>query len=467
MADGTLAGEGAAVGASDHQQRQPDTAGSSSSLGTGAGGGEGVMGADGVPGMAGIALYGPDSEPSGGVSEGVAATAATTAVAAAGTVVAGMVMGTAAVTEAAMHAASSLVGALRGSRSGSVGGSAGGSAALSRPQGGADLTAATAGLTEGPATAAAAAGGGAEEGTAATVGGIERLPSVMRRAHSSQAILTMARASASLRAGNGGGATGTGSCRASVGSLAGLVGEGHGAAPAGEDGMAGQQRHGDPKFEECGGEDVFFSIDGSAASLSGAHHHCNSSPPSLAGPDVLFSTPVNSQDGGSNRRGASGQGGTGPKDPYNLRVVAHSLGGASMLMYLVMRLRSGQMHHVKRLVLLTPAGFHAKVRGPVGDGAVGRLLAGPVCFAPLTSHASLLSSTRLLGIPSSRPHLISLISALVHASAVLHCQVPWSFHPVIWIIPPALRLLQLLLGAGAGGLQSAMNVLHCCSCSCV
>ncbi|KAG2438460.1 hypothetical protein HYH02_010914 [Chlamydomonas schloesseri] len=47
-----------------------------------------------------------------------------------------------------------------------------------------------------------------------------------------------------------------------------------------------------------------------------------------------------------------------PPPPYKLRCVAHSLGGMSVLIHLVNRLREGRPHHVSRLVLLTPAGFH-------------------------------------------------------------------------------------------------------------
>ncbi|GFR48097.1 hypothetical protein Agub_g9782 [Astrephomene gubernaculifera] len=47
-----------------------------------------------------------------------------------------------------------------------------------------------------------------------------------------------------------------------------------------------------------------------------------------------------------------------PPPPYKLRAVAHSLGGMSMLIHLVNRLREGRPHNVSRLLLLTPAGFH-------------------------------------------------------------------------------------------------------------
>jgi hypothetical protein len=55
---------------------------------------------------------------------------------------------------------------------------------------------------------------------------------------------------------------------------------------------------------------------------------------------------------------AAGSSAAGPTEPYDLRVVAHSLGGLSMLVFCVMRAAAGQPHRVRRLVLLSPAGFH-------------------------------------------------------------------------------------------------------------
>ena len=46
--------------------------------------------------------------------------------------------------------------------------------------------------------------------------------------------------------------------------------------------------------------------------------------------------------------------------PYRLRVVAHSLGAASVLIYAVMCRVRGQPHRITKMVLLTPAGFHRK-----------------------------------------------------------------------------------------------------------
>lgn len=46
--------------------------------------------------------------------------------------------------------------------------------------------------------------------------------------------------------------------------------------------------------------------------------------------------------------------------PYTLKVVAHSLGAASILIYAVMCRVLGEPHRISRMVLLTPAGFHHK-----------------------------------------------------------------------------------------------------------
>lgn len=53
--------------------------------------------------------------------------------------------------------------------------------------------------------------------------------------------------------------------------------------------------------------------------------------------------------------------GGGLPEPYRLRAVAHSLGGASLLVYAVMCRRLSRPHHLYRLVLLTPAGFLDKL----------------------------------------------------------------------------------------------------------
>lgn len=50
---------------------------------------------------------------------------------------------------------------------------------------------------------------------------------------------------------------------------------------------------------------------------------------------------------------------TAPEEqPYKLCAIAHSLGGAGLLMYVVTRRLEGKQHRLSRLILLSPAGFH-------------------------------------------------------------------------------------------------------------
>jgi len=140
----------------------------------------------------------------------------------------------------------------------------------------------------------------------------------LRRAHSSQAMFSLARSvgsTGSLGALRGGGG--------SRGSLAAGSELGH---PVG--GAAAPQAPAAGQFAACGG----------VSRLSGT------------GSQGVAAAPV------------------AVREPYNLRVVAHSLGGASMLIYLIMRLRSGRPHRLQRLVLLTPAGFHPTVSA--GGGVI-------------------------------------------------------------------------------------------------
>lgn len=46
------------------------------------------------------------------------------------------------------------------------------------------------------------------------------------------------------------------------------------------------------------------------------------------------------------------------QQPYQLGVVCHSLGGAVMLMYIIMRQIEAKPHRLSRMILLSPAGFH-------------------------------------------------------------------------------------------------------------
>lgn len=48
-----------------------------------------------------------------------------------------------------------------------------------------------------------------------------------------------------------------------------------------------------------------------------------------------------------------------------------------------------------------------------------------------------------------------------------HNQVPWVFHPVMWAIPPVMRLLRFMLGAGAGAAQLRSPLLPCLAFCCL
>ncbi|XP_071710881.1 uncharacterized protein [Rutidosis leptorrhynchoides] len=49
---------------------------------------------------------------------------------------------------------------------------------------------------------------------------------------------------------------------------------------------------------------------------------------------------------------------TNTEQPYKLCAICHSLGGAAILMYLITRRIEEKPHHISRLILLSPAGFH-------------------------------------------------------------------------------------------------------------
>jgi len=318
-------------------------------------------------GGGGAALYGPD----GGSGTTAAQAAATGAVAAAGTVMAGVVIGTVAVAEATRLAATTLANVLKGGSAsvgeGPEGGRGGGGVSEEEEEGLpdqapdslGDVEPLELGLGEAEAADAAAADAAAEQqsgettaAAAAAAAGVVDSPAVapLRRAQSSQAMFTLARAGGStgellgssygLRslADGAGGSSGGGAAAAPPSPLraggSGAVGGLHHTSTSG----GGTATSTPTSAGLAGGRSQSVSI-GALAAASG----------SLAGPHAN-SMALDASAGGA-------------AEPYNLRVVAHSLGGASMLIYLVMRLRSGRPHHCKRLVLLTPAGFHAVVGG--------------------------------------------------------------------------------------------------------
>ncbi|KAI7841938.1 hypothetical protein COHA_004465 [Chlorella ohadii] len=63
--------------------------------------------------------------------------------------------------------------------------------------------------------------------------------------------------------------------------------------------------------------------------------------------------------------GGSSAAAGGPHEvlPYRLQAVAHSLGAAAVMMYAVVCRMRGQPHRLRRLVLMSPAGFHSPIPG--------------------------------------------------------------------------------------------------------
>lgn len=57
--------------------------------------------------------------------------------------------------------------------------------------------------------------------------------------------------------------------------------------------------------------------------------------------------------------------------PYNLQGVGHSLGAACLLMYVTVCRMQGRPHRLRRLVLMSPAGFHSHVPRVSGGLVVG------------------------------------------------------------------------------------------------
>ncbi|KAI0492857.1 hypothetical protein KFK09_027133 [Dendrobium nobile] len=70
------------------------------------------------------------------------------------------------------------------------------------------------------------------------------------------------------------------------------------------------------------------------------------------------------------------------QQPYQLGVICHSLGGAVMLMYIIMRRIEGKPHRLSRMTLLSPAGFHENSNLVFTMAEYLILLLGPV-IAPL------------------------------------------------------------------------------------
>ncbi|KAJ1690618.1 hypothetical protein LUZ63_014773 [Rhynchospora breviuscula] len=71
-----------------------------------------------------------------------------------------------------------------------------------------------------------------------------------------------------------------------------------------------------------------------------------------------------------------------PDQPYKLSAICHSLGGAVILMYVVMQRISNLPHRLSRLILLSPAGFHEDLPLVFTVAEKFMVLLGPI-LAPL------------------------------------------------------------------------------------
>lgn len=118
----------------------------------------------------------------------------------------------------------------------------------------------------------------------------------------------------------------------------------------------------------------------------------------------------------------------GVPEPYRLRVVAHSLGGAALLIYAVQSRRQRRPHHIYRLILLTPAGFLQKIP-LVCSSSLPACLEGayvanfrqiPTCVLV----AAAVNSGHIQGFEAARTQMLYLL-------------VCWSFRVAHWSRPAA------------------------------
>lgn len=92
-------------------------------------------------------------------------------------------------------------------------------------------------------------------------------------------------------------------------------------------------------------------------------------------------------------------------------LVAHSMGAAAALIYVVNKCRAGQAHHLNRMVLMSPAGYHqriprlCRVLGPLID----KLLASTVYTLSIPSARARSLSTKLMRDAVSLPAIRDLV----------------------------------------------------------
>jgi pimeloyl-ACP methyl ester carboxylesterase len=71
-----------------------------------------------------------------------------------------------------------------------------------------------------------------------------------------------------------------------------------------------------------------------------------------------------------------------PEDKLEITLIAHSLGGASSMVYLVWKRKMNLPHYIKKAILLSPAGYHhkiprfCKITGPIIEMTLAKMIYG-------------------------------------------------------------------------------------------
>lgn len=143
--------------------------------------------------------------------------------------------------------------------------------------------------------------------------------------------------------------------------------------------------------------------------------------------------------GGSAAASSSSSGAAGgPSEvlPYRLQAVGHSLGAASLMVYAVVCRMRGQPHHLRRLVLMSPAGFHPRIPGVrVGFSMVWGLCAR----LSLCGHTPGCASEH--GVAASLQVAVGRPAALKKTVGCRCCVPPQGMVPCKYLFPPLVRLL--------------------------
>ncbi|CAI5527681.1 unnamed protein product, partial [Closterium sp. Naga37s-1] len=110
-----------------------------------------------------------------------------------------------------------------------------------------------------------------------------------------------------------------------------------------------ERRDGERRQEEKRGEEVRRMGDGGRSEITG-------DATAAAGTTGAAGTTAGASEQKQQQQGVPWS----EEQPYHLQAVAHSLGGAAMMIYLVTQLIRKQPHRLSRLILLSPAGYHEK-----------------------------------------------------------------------------------------------------------